>query len=49
MQNVTTVAHPLVQHKLTLMRDKTTSTKAFRPWAHSNTRHSTPKAANAKA
>jgi uracil phosphoribosyltransferase len=30
MQNVTTVAHPLVQHKLTLMRDKTTSTKSFR-------------------
>jgi uracil phosphoribosyltransferase len=30
MDNVTTVAHPLVQHKLTLMRDKTTSTKSFR-------------------
>jgi uracil phosphoribosyltransferase len=30
MQNVTTVAHPLIQHKLTLMRDKTTSTKGFR-------------------
>jgi uracil phosphoribosyltransferase len=30
MQNVTTVTHPLVQHKLTLMRDKTTSTKGFR-------------------
>jgi uracil phosphoribosyltransferase len=30
MQNVTTVAHPLVQHKLTLMRDRTTSTKGFR-------------------
>jgi uracil phosphoribosyltransferase len=30
MDNVTTVAHPLVQHKLTLMRDKTTSTKGFR-------------------
>ena len=30
MENVTTVAHPLVQHKLTLMRDKTTSTKGFR-------------------
>src|SRR5258708_19982978 len=29
MKNVTTVAHPLVQHKLTLMRDKTTSTKGF--------------------
>lgn len=30
MQDVTTVAHPLVQHKLSLMRDKTTSTKSFR-------------------
>jgi uracil phosphoribosyltransferase len=30
MENVTTVTHPLVQHKLTLMRDKTTSTKGFR-------------------
>jgi uracil phosphoribosyltransferase len=30
MTNVTTVTHPLVQHKLTLMRDKTTSTKSFR-------------------
>ena len=30
MENVTTVTHPLVQHKLTLMRDKTTSTKNFR-------------------
>jgi uracil phosphoribosyltransferase len=30
MDNVTTVAHPLVQHKLTLLRDKTTSTQAFR-------------------
>jgi len=30
MHNVTTVAHPLIQHKLTLMRDKTTSTKSFR-------------------
>ena len=27
---VTTVDHPLVQHKLTLMRDKSTSTKGFR-------------------
>ena len=27
---VTVVDHPLVQHKLTLMRDKTTSTKGFR-------------------
>ena len=30
MENVTLVTHPLVQHKLTLMRDKTTSTKGFR-------------------
>jgi len=30
MNNVTVVGHPLVQHKLTLMRDKTTSTKGFR-------------------
>jgi uracil phosphoribosyltransferase len=30
MDKVTVVDHPLVQHKLTLMRDKTTSTKGFR-------------------
>ena len=30
MQNVTVVDHPLVQHKLSLMRDKERSTKAFR-------------------
>jgi len=30
MSNVTTVDHPLVQHKLTLMRDKRTSTMVFR-------------------
>lgn len=30
MNNVTIVDHPLVQHKLTLMRDKETSTKGFR-------------------
>ena len=30
MQGVTVVNHPLVQHKLTLMRDKTTSTAGFR-------------------
>src|SRR5882724_6360390 len=30
MQNVTVVKHPLVQHKLTLMRDKQRSTKGFR-------------------
>jgi len=30
MQGVTVVEHPLVQHKLTLMRDKERSTKGFR-------------------
>src|SRR5450631_3173570 len=30
MQGVTVVDHPLVQHKLSLMRDKTVSTKGFR-------------------
>ena len=30
MQNVTIVTHPLVQHKLTLMRDKERSTAGFR-------------------
>ena len=30
MQGVTVVNHPLVQHKLTLMRDKSRSTKGFR-------------------
>ena len=30
MQGVTVVAHPLVQHKLTLMRDKATPTASFR-------------------
>ncbi len=30
MDNVTIVTHPLVQHTLTLMSDKTTSTKSFR-------------------
>jgi uracil phosphoribosyltransferase len=30
MQGVTVVDHPLVQHKLTLMRDRTASTAAFR-------------------
>ena len=30
MQGVTVVDHPLVQHKLSLMRDKQTSTKDFR-------------------
>jgi uracil phosphoribosyltransferase len=30
MEGVTIVDHPLVQHKLTLIRDKTTSVKSFR-------------------
>jgi uracil phosphoribosyltransferase len=30
MEGVTVVGHPLVQHKLTLMRDKDLSTKSFR-------------------
>src|SRR5205823_10748704 len=30
MQGVTVVDHPLVQHKLSLMRDKQRSTKGFR-------------------
>src|SRR5262244_483553 len=30
MEGVTIVDHPLVQHKLTLIRDKTISTKSFR-------------------
>jgi uracil phosphoribosyltransferase len=30
MQGVTIVDHPLVQHKLTIMRDKDTKTRAFR-------------------
>src|SRR5919202_4905161 len=30
VQNVTVVDHPLVQHKLSLMRDKERSTKGFR-------------------
>src|SRR5262249_23860553 len=34
MEGVTIVEHPLVQHKLTLMRDKTRSTKAFRQLLH---------------
>jgi uracil phosphoribosyltransferase len=34
MHNVNTVDHPLVQHKLTLMRDKSTSTKGFRQLMH---------------
>jgi uracil phosphoribosyltransferase len=30
MEGVTVVSHPLVQHKLTLLRDKSRSTKSFR-------------------
>ena len=30
MDSVTVVNHPLVQHKLTIMRDKETSTAGFR-------------------
>ena len=30
MQGVTIVDHPLVQHKLTILRDKETSTRSFR-------------------
>jgi uracil phosphoribosyltransferase len=30
MEGVTVVDHPLVQHKLTLLRDKSSSTKSFR-------------------
>jgi uracil phosphoribosyltransferase len=30
MEGVTIVQHPLVQHKLTLLRDRTRSTKSFR-------------------
>jgi uracil phosphoribosyltransferase len=30
MQGVTVVDHPLVQHKLTLLREKNISTKSFR-------------------
>ena len=30
MEGVTVVDHPLVQHKLTLIRDKSISTKSFR-------------------
>ena len=30
MKGVTVIDHPLVQHKLTIMRDKNTSTAGFR-------------------
>ena len=30
MSNVTVINHPLVQHKLSLLRDEQTGTKAFR-------------------
>ena len=32
MENVVVIDHPLVQHKLTLMRDKNTGTKVY-PWS----------------
>src|SRR5436190_15309711 len=34
MEGVTVVTHPLVQHKLTLIRDKDRSTKGFRELLH---------------
>jgi len=34
MEGVTLVRHPLVQHKLTLLRDKSLSTKSFRELCH---------------
>jgi uracil phosphoribosyltransferase len=34
MQGVTIVDHPLVQHKLTVLRDNTTSTRTFRAVTH---------------
>jgi uracil phosphoribosyltransferase len=34
MKGVTVVDHPLVQHKLTVLRDKTTSTRTFRAVTH---------------
>ena len=34
MEGVTMVRHPLVQHKLTLLRDKSLSTKSFRELCH---------------
>ncbi|MDQ5947929.1 MAG: Uracil phosphoribosyltransferase, partial [Pseudomonadota bacterium] len=34
MQNIHVISHPLVQHKLTIMRDKETGTKAFRELTH---------------
>lgn len=34
MQGTTIIEHPLVQHKLTIMRDKSTSTASFRQLLH---------------
>ena len=34
MKSVTVIDHPLVQHKLTLMRDRTSSTAGFRTLFH---------------
>ena len=33
LDHLTVVSHPLVQHKLTLMREKDTSTASFRKYA----------------
>ena len=33
MQNVTVPNHPLLRHKLTLLRDRFTPTSMFRNWA----------------
>lgn len=34
MTNVTVISHPLVQHKLTIMREKSTGTRNFRELTH---------------
>ena len=34
MPHVHIISHPLVQHKLTIMRDKNTGTKDFRELTH---------------
>ena len=34
MQNVTVIDHPLIQHKLTIMRDKDTPSGLFRQLLH---------------
>ena len=42
MQGVTVVDHPLVQHKLTLMRDKTTSDRRISASCSARSRCSSP-------